>query len=225
MLKVHKCFTKIRYFSYRFKGKPMEQKIQELTAKIYQEGVEKGEVQAKKIISDAQEKAAALIAEAKTKAEKSITEAKQQSAELKRNTEAEIKLAGTQAISSIKQQILDLITAKVIDNTISLSLNDPATMKEFISIIISNWKSGAEAPKLEVLLPTSKQEELQKAFEKGGSDLLKAGLSLAFSKTIKAGFRIGPQGGSFKISCTDEDFSELFKEYLRPRTRAYLFGD
>lgn len=225
LLKIRKCFIKTGYFSYRFKGKPMEQKIQELTAKIYQEGVEKGEAQAKKIIIDAQEKAAAIIAEAKAKAEKSVTEAKQQSVELKRNTEAEIKLAGAQAISSIKQQILDLITAKVIDSNVSLSLNDPATIKNFISIFISNWKSGADASKLEVLLPASKQEELCKAFELGGSDVLKKGLTLTFSKTIKAGFRIGPQGGSFKISCTDEDFSEFFKEYLRPRTRAFLFGD
>lgn len=203
----------------------MEQKIQELTAKIYLEGVEKGELQAKKIITEAQEKAIAIIAEAKMKAEKSIAEAKQQTAELKRNTEAEIKLAGMQAISSIKQQILDLITAKVIDSNISLSLNDPATIKEFISIIISNWNFGAEASKLEVLLPALKQEELLKAFEQGGSDLLKKGLSLAFSKTVKAGFRIGQLGGSFKISLTDEDFSEFFKEYLRPRTRSYLFGE
>lgn len=203
----------------------MEQKIQELTAKIYQDGVEKGDAQAKKIIAEAQEKAVAIIAEAKAKAEKSVAEAKRLSEELKRNTGAEIKLAGTQAISSIKQQILDVVTAKVIDGNISMSLNDAATIKEFVSIIISNWKSDTEAPKLEVLLPTQKQDELRKAFEQGGSDLLNKGLTLAFSKTIKAGFRIGPQGGSFKISLTDEDFSEFFKEYLRPLTRAYLFGE
>jgi V/A-type H+-transporting ATPase subunit E len=203
----------------------MEQKIQELTEKIFQEGVEKGEAQAKKITADAQEKAAGIVADAKAQAEKIIADAKQQAAELKRNTEAEIKLGGTQALSAIKQQILSLIIAKVVDGGTTATLADPATVREFVSLIVHNWKSGAEAPRLEVLLPAQKQEELRRAFEKGASDLLKKGLALNFSKSIKAGFRIGPQDGSFKISCTDEDFAEFFKEYLRPRTRAWLFGE
>ena len=203
----------------------MEQKIRELTAKIYQEGVEKGEAQAKKIVADAQEKAAGIIAEAKARAEKSIAEAKQQALEMKRNTEAEIRLAGTQALSAIKQQILDLITAKIIDNNMTAALSDPATIKELVSIIVRNWKIGTESPSLEVLLRAQKQEELRKVFEKGASDLMKKGLTLSFSKTLKAGLRIGPKDGTFKISLTDEDFAEFIKEYLRPRTRAYLFGE
>lgn len=203
----------------------MEQKIQELTEKIYQEGVEKGESQARKIIAEAQEKAGGIAADARSEAEKIIADANQQAAELKRNTEAEIKLSGTQALSAIKQQILDLITAKAVDDSMAAALSDPATIKEFVAVVMQNWKMGNEVPKLEVLLPVAKQQELEKAFQKGGSDLLKKGLSLTFSKSVKAGFRIGPQDGTFKISLTDEDFAEFFKEYLRPRTRTWLFGE
>lgn len=203
----------------------MEQKIQELTAKIYQEGVEKGESQAKNIIAAAQEKANGIVADAKVQADKIVADAQKQSAELKRNTEAEIRLSGTQALSAIKQQILDLVTAKAVDEGMSATLSDPATVKEFVALVVQNWKMGNDAPRLEVLLPAQKQGELKKAFEKGGSDLLKKGLSLTFTKSIKAGFRIGPQDGSFRISLTDEDFSEFFKEYLRPRTRTWLFGE
>lgn len=203
----------------------MEQKIQELTEKIYREGVEKGEAQAKKIIDDAKEKAAGIIAEAKDQAGKNIADAKRQALEMKRNTEGEIKLAGTQALSAIKQQILDLITAKMIDDNLNTALIDPATIKDFVSVIVHNWKAVSDAPRLEVLLPIQKQDELRKAFEKGASNLMKKGLTLSFSKSIKAGFRIGPKDGAFKISLTDEDFAEFIKEYLRPKTRAYLFGE
>jgi V/A-type H+/Na+-transporting ATPase subunit E len=203
----------------------MEQKIQELTEKIYQEGVEKGESQALTIIADAREKASGIIDDAKKQAEKIIADAQKQSAEQKRNTEAEIRLSGTQALSAIKQQVLDLITAKVVDSGLSAALSDPAVIKEFVALVVQNWKMSGEAPRLEALLPAQKQEELQEAFEKGASDLLKQGLTLTFTKSIKAGFRIGPQNGSFKISLTDEDFAEFFKEYLRPRTRTWLFGE
>lgn len=203
----------------------MESKIQELTEKIFQEGVEKGESQAKKIVADAQEKASNVITEAKAEAEKIIAAATLQGTELKRNTEAEIRLSGTQALSAIKQQILELLTASVIDASTTAALSEPATVTEFVATIVQNWKVEGESPRLEVLLPAQKQDELQKAFEQGASDLLKKGLTLTFSKSIKAGFRIGPAGGTFKISLTDEDFAEFFKEYLRPRTRTYLFGE
>jgi V/A-type H+-transporting ATPase subunit E len=203
----------------------MEQKIQELTAKIYQEGVEKGESQAKQLIAEAKEKADGIVADAKAQAEKIVADAQKQSEELKRNTEAEIRLSGTQSLSAIKQQILDLVTAGVIDEGMSATLSDPATVKEFVSLVVKSWNIGTEAPRLEVLLPAQKQDELTKVFEKGASDLLKKGLTLSFSKSLKAGFRIGPQDGSFKISLSDEDFAEFFKEYLRPKTRTWLFGE
>lgn len=203
----------------------MNQKIQELTEKIYQEGVEKGESQAQKIVADAQEKAGGIVADAKTQAEKILADAQKQAAELKRNTEAEINLSGTQALSAIKQQILDLITSKVVDDSMTKSLSEPGTIKEFVALIVQGWKKENSVPELEALLPEQKKGELEKAFQKGASELMKKGLSLSFSKSVKAGFRIGPKEGSFKISLTDEDFAEFFKEYLRPRTRTWLFGE
>jgi len=204
----------------------MEQKIQELTDKIYREGVEKGEQRASKLIAEAEEKAAGIIAEAKAKAEKLLNETQKQIAELKKNTETELRLSGLQVISSVKQQVLNTVTAKVIENSTSGALSDPSTMKEFIASVLQNWKiSDGETPKLEVLLPANKQEEFKMSFERGASELLNKGIELRFSKNIKAGFRIGPVDGTYRIRLTDEDFTEFFKEYLRPRTRQFLFGE
>lgn len=199
----------------------METKIQELTDKIYKEGVEKGEEKAKQIVSDAEKKAETIIKEAKEQAEKITAGAKKEAAELKTKTESEIKLSGAQAVSAIKNQIVNVVTAKVINEGTTKSLSDAATIKEFISVVVNNWKIGGDAPKLEALLPAAKQDELAKAFESGAS----AALKTEFTKDIKGGFKIGPADGSFKISLTDADFQEFFKEYLRPRTRAYLFGE
>ncbi|MCX7726979.1 MAG: hypothetical protein N2053_09040 [Chitinispirillaceae bacterium] len=204
----------------------MEQKIQELTNKLYLEGVEKGEAEAKKIIAEAQQKASSIISEAKTTAEKIIAEAKSQAEELKRNTESEIRLASMQALSAIKQKIVELITTNVIDDAVSKTLSEPSTIKELVSLIVQNWKSEQSgAVNLEVLLPVNKQEELKKAFEKGAADLLKKGLVLRYSDSIKNGFRIGPVDGAYKISLTDEDFKEFIKDFLRPKTRKWLFGE
>jgi V/A-type H+-transporting ATPase subunit E len=204
----------------------MEQKIQELTDKIYQEGVEKGEQRARQLITEAEEKATGIISEARVQAEKLLNETRKQIAELKQNTETELRLSGLQVVSSVKQQVLNSVTTKVIETSTSQVLSDPSTMKEFITAVLKNWKvSDGETPRLEVLLPAQKQEEFKSSFEKGASNLLNNGIELKFSKNIKAGFKIGPSEGSYRISLTDEDFQEFFKEYLRPRTRQFLFGD
>jgi V/A-type H+-transporting ATPase subunit E len=145
---------------------------------------------------------------------------------MKTKAESEIKLSGTQAVSAIKNKIVTLVTAKVIDDAATKALSDAGALKEFISAVVSNWKASAgEAPNLEVLLPAAKQEEFEKAGLAGASSTLSAGLTVTFSKDVKAGFKIGPADGSFKVSLTDADFQEFFKEYLRPKTRAYLFGE
>jgi len=204
----------------------MEQKIQELTDKIYKEGVEKGEAKAKDIVSEAESKAAAIVKEAKAQAEKLVADARKQADDLKRNAESELKNAGAQAIASIKNRIVNLISAKVIDETAAKTLSDPGALKEFVSAAIHNWKmSGGEVPNLEVLLPAAKQDELQRSFNVGAGQALAAGVTVNFAADVKAGFRIGPADGTYKISLTDEDFKEFFKEYLRPKTRAYLFGE
>ncbi|KMQ51740.1 V-type ATP synthase subunit E [Chitinispirillum alkaliphilum] len=204
----------------------MEQKIQELTEKIYQEGVEQGKHKAEQIIKESEEKASDIISEAKKEAERIIENSRKKAEELRRNTESELKLSGSQAVASIKNSIVNLVSAKVLDNATTQTLSDPAVVKEYIAQVIGNWKvSQGEVPNLEVLLPEQKQKELQESFKKGASDLLSTGLEVKFSKNIKSGFRIGPADGSFKISLTDEDFKEFFKEYLRPKTRSFLFGE
>ena len=50
----------------------MENKIQELTEKIYNEGVERGNVEAERIIAQAQEQAELILNEARGKADEIV---------------------------------------------------------------------------------------------------------------------------------------------------------
>jgi V/A-type H+-transporting ATPase subunit E len=204
----------------------MENKIQQLTEKVYREGVEKGEAKAKEIEQGAGEKAKQIVSSAKEEAEKIIADAKKQAEELKKTTESEIALSGQQAIGALKQQITDLIVTKATGEGIAESCIDAAFLKEVILTVAKNWSPQSnETPSLEVLLPARKQEELQKTFESSAKSLMKEGITIEYDGAVKTGFRIGPSDGSFKISLTEEDFNEFFKDFLRPRTRSYLFEE
>lgn len=70
----------------------MDTKIQELTDKIYKEGVEKGNEEAGRIIAEANAQKDTILKDAEAEAKRIVAAAEKQAAELKKNTEAELKI-------------------------------------------------------------------------------------------------------------------------------------
>jgi V/A-type H+/Na+-transporting ATPase subunit E len=204
----------------------MEQKIQQLTEKIYLEGVEKGEKKAEEIIKAAEQKRAEIITEAQKQAKQVTDDAARKAGELYKNTESEIKLAAQQAVDTLKQKVIDLIAAQTIEENVAKSLGNAQVIVELVKTFFQNWRaSSMQSASLDVLLPQNKQVELEKAFKTSAAAELSKGLSIQFTKSVTGGFQIKPSNAGYKISFTDEDFMEFFKEFLRPRSRKYLFGE
>ena len=83
----------------------MENKIQELTDKIYREGVEKGNEEAQRLVSNAREEAAKILEEARKEADAIVAAARKSAAETAENTQSEIKLFAGQAVNALKTEI------------------------------------------------------------------------------------------------------------------------
>lgn len=202
----------------------MENKIQELTEKIYNEGVTKAKDEAEVILSEAKKRAEEIVLEAKNNAASIVDLAKKNVEDLKVNTEKDIKLSTLQAISAIKQQITDLIVTKTVNPTVSESLKDNNFIKTILETVVKSLMANEDASaNLEVLLPQKNQEELEKFFTAKEFSYLNAGISFEFDKSVSGGFKIGPKEGGYKISFTDADFETFFKVYLRKRTANLLF--
>ncbi|RLD64054.1 MAG: V-type ATP synthase subunit E [Bacteroidetes bacterium] len=202
----------------------MQNKLDELTKKIYSEGVSKANDDAKEIINKATKEAEGIINNSKKEATKIIENAKKKSEEIKLNIESEMKLSVNQTISSIKQQITNLITLKAVEETLDKDLKDKDFIKQIIIKIVENWNpAGSERLDLNLLLPEKDRDNLGKYFQSKEIDILKASINVAFDKNIDNGFKIGPKDNSFVLSFTDEDFKNFFKAYLRPRTTQLLF--
>jgi len=203
----------------------MDDKIKEITEKLYQDGVAKGEARAREIIKEAEEHAGLLLQNARDEAAGIVARARHQAEEFQRATEAEVRLAAGHAMNALKQQIVDALLLQTVDRPLAAALSDPVVVGNLLAIVFQKWdmRTG-DHPTLEVLLPESKREELEQALRTALQRELAQGMTLHFTRAIKAGFQIRPAGGSFKISLTDEDFTAFFKEYLRPKTRTFLFG-
>ena len=119
----------------------MDTKIQELTDKIYQEGVEKGKEEAGRIIADANSQKQQILSDAEAEAKRIIAAAQKQSDELKKNTEAELKLFASQSVEALKSEVANLITGDIISSNIKAVVSDKAYMQQVILEMSKEWAS------------------------------------------------------------------------------------
>lgn len=202
----------------------MENKLQELTRKLYDEGLEKGRAEADALVADAKARAAKIVADAQAEAAGILAEARSKAEDVEKNTMTEIALAGKQAVAQIKSEIASLIVAKATDQGVKDAVVDPAFIKEMLVSVARNW-NGAAAGKVELkaLLPEAERARLDGAMAECAAELLAAGVEVGYSEQVKTGFRVGAKDGGYYISFSEADIEALMGEYLREKVSQMLF--
>lgn len=204
----------------------MQNKLQELTDKLYNEGLSKGKQEAEELIIKAKEEAANIISKAQTQASQIIEHAEKEAAELKTKVNNDLKMASAQTISAIKQQVESVVSAKVINAPIKAAMSDTDFIKSIITTIANSFKaSNPDSVALDVILPASMKKDLETFINNEIPKQLSAGLNVEYSKAIANGFKIGPKEGGFILSFTGDDFEGLIGSYLRPATKKILFSE
>jgi len=204
----------------------MENKLQELTQKLYTIGVEKAKNEAEIIIADAQTKADQIIKNANAEAETIIANAKAESAELKKKIESELKLSSKQVIATVKSQITNLVVHDLLSKDIEKSLNDNDFIKTIIELMVKKWQpDDAQSTDLQIILPKEKEDNFNKYIKDKINHLLAKGLTVSFEDDFKSGFKIAPKDNSYIINFAQEDFDNFFKTYLRAKTANLLYGE
>lgn len=199
-------------------------KLQELTQKLYDQGLAKGKEEGNAVLAKAREEAEALLTDARKEAEAIVAKAQKEAQDYKVKVEGDVKMAAAQALQATRNQIENLIVAKAVAAPVKDALSSGSYLKEIISAVAKNF-SAQESTDLSLVLPESLQKELD-PFIKG--ELAKAvgtGIEASFSKKFTGGMKIGPKDGSYFIDLTDEAFVELIGEYLRPASKKILFGE
>ncbi|MBE6231326.1 MAG: hypothetical protein IJN02_06250 [Bacteroidales bacterium] len=201
----------------------MQNKLQELTDKLYNEGLSKGKLEGEEFLAKAKLQAEEIIAQAKAEAAAITATARKEAEDLKTKVESDLKMAASQSIAATKKDIETLIVAKMTGE----QTKDALTSVEFVKEVILSVAKGfnkEESVDLEVVLPESLKKEMEPFVSKELAKVLKGSVEATFSKKVAGGFTIGPKEGGYFISFTDETFNALISEYLRPATKKILFG-
>jgi V/A-type H+-transporting ATPase subunit E len=196
----------------------MDTKIQELTDKIYREGVEKGNEEAGRIILEANQQKQAIVNEAEAEARRIISAAGKQAAELEKNTKAELKLYATQAVEALKSEVANLITGQIASSSVKAAILDKEYIQKVILAIAAEWAKNET-----LTIQTSRAEALAAYFASRAKDLLNKGIKIEKVGGRDTSFTIIPADGSYKVTFGEDEFISFFKDFLRPQLVELLF--
>lgn len=196
----------------------MENKIQELTEKIYAEGVEKGNAEAARLVEEAKAQAAEIVKSAQAEAEAIVAAAEKKAAELDANSRSEVKLYGAQAVNALKSKAANIITDTVVKAAVKEALAGD-TMKALIVKIAERWSANEQ-----IVISTAEAAELKAFFAKNAKALLDKGVEIKQVNGLKTSFSIAPADGSYKVNFGEGEFEAYFKAFLRPQMVELLFA-
>ena len=198
-------------------------KLQELTQKLYEEGLAKGKQDGEALLQKAQAEAEGIVKQAQEEAEAILAKARKDAEDFKVKVEGDVKMAAQQAVQATRTDIENLVVSKVVDGTVDKALANEDYIKGIITAVAQKF-SADEPADLSLILPESLKKSLEPFVKNELGKLLGKGVDASFSKKVAGGFKIGPKDGGYFVSLTDETFKDLIGSYLRPATKKLLFG-
>lgn len=201
----------------------MQNKLQELTDRLYHEGLSKGKQEGEELLAKAKAQAEDVIAKAQAEAERIIAAAQKQADEIKTKTASDVKMAATQSIAATKKDIETLIVGKMTTDAVKTALSSADFIKDLIKAVAEKFTTDGPVD-LNLVLPESLKKDLEPFATKELAKILSSNVEASFSKKVAGGFQIGPKDGGWFVSFTEETFNQLISEYLRPATKKLLFG-
>ncbi|MBQ6763055.1 MAG: hypothetical protein IJP49_09925 [Bacteroidales bacterium] len=198
-------------------------KLQELTQKLYDEGLAKGKQEGEALLQKAAAEAEDIVNQAKEEAEAILARARKEAADFKVKVEGDVKMAASQAVQATRTDIENLVVTKVVDGTVDKALSNEEYIKGIITAVAQKF-SAEEPADLSLVLPESLKAGLEPFVKNELGKMLGKGVEASFSKKVAGGFKIGPKDGGYFVSLTDDTFKDLISGFLRPATKKLLFG-
>ena len=203
----------------------MQDKLQELTDRLYNEGLSKGKQEGEELLRKAHEEADAIVAEAKAEAERIIAQANKEAEELKTKVAADVKMAATQSIAVTKQEIEQMVVTQTAQQGVKANMGNTEFVKDLIMSVIRAFNPQNASPVgLDLILPEAMKAQVEPFVQNEIAQQFKGEVKVDYSKKMNGGFKVAPRDGGYMLQFTDEEFTQLIANYLRPATKKILFG-
>lgn len=212
--------------------------VEDLIARLRDQGVEKGRAQAEGLLQEAQAKAAALLAEAEDQARQIVDRARKEAESLQTSGQQALELAFRDANLALKAQLSDRFTGEV-RQLVGEEQQKQEILERMILEIVGTLRPEADqSQQVEVLLPrrvvglaelSQHPEELEQGIlsrfvRLTARGLLRQGVSFGVSKGPEAGLKLRLVDRDVVLDLTDAAIAQSLLAHLQPRFRALLEG-
>lgn len=194
------------------------EKIQELTEKLLREGVEKGQVEADRIIAEAKQQAEQILQDARQQAQEIAAQAQKKADETAENTRSELKMYTAQALNALKSEVTNILTDGVVKDAVTGLTASPDFLGQFAVALAEKW--SANEP---IVISSSEADSLKAYFAAKAKALLDKGVTINKVNGKDTLLTIAPADGSYKVNFGKEEFETYFKNFLRPQLVEMLF--
>jgi len=211
--------------------------VEALIERLRQEGVEKGQQEAEKLIEEAQHRADWLLEQAEQEAKQILEQARLDATRLRKGGEDALKIAARDVQLQLREALARVFADRV-RILVSEQLDDARFMQELLREVVCKVRDHADLDRrsVEVLLPEQFVgiDELRRnphAYREGKlsgfvqqllAEQLREGLS--FDIGDHKGLVLRFEGEDAELDLSDKALAELLLKHLQPRFRALLEG-
>lgn len=199
----------------------MDDKVQELASKIYNDGIAKADSQAQQIIAEAEKKRDEILEQASRRAQEILTHANQETADLRENSEKEIQLSADRAADALRTEITDMINERAVTKGVDKAFADP---EKLYGVVLHLCEKLIDDGSNSVTVSTEDAETVERYFHAHAAEKISNGMEVKAVRGREASFVISPESKGYEIVISKEALVEYFKDFMRPRLRDMLFA-
>lgn len=213
--------------------------VEQLIARLRDDGVRAGKIEADAIIEHAKTEAEAMLTEAKTKATNIVDDARNEAEQLVAAGKEALRIATRDTILRFQQELMDYFNERV-RRLVSEELEDRETLGRLIVAVATDAADSAgvdDADAIEVQLPREvvSVEELKrnpKELKSKLTELVKGiaqatyrdGVTFRPLEAGATGIRVHVSGKDLELDLTAKAVAEILLEHMQPRFRALMQG-
>ncbi|MDO5017436.1 MAG: hypothetical protein Q4E10_03610 [Porphyromonas sp.] len=199
----------------------MDNKIQELAEKIYNDGVKKANTEAEELIAKAEAGSKEILNKARAEADRIVANATQEADRLRSQSETDVKNMVNAAQDALLLKVTNLVNGAAVQAAVDEAFAKPEALYnvvvEMAKALFANENKGME-------IATSDAKPLEEYFRAKAKEVLDHGVKIREVAGKSADFDISPEGADYKINVSKEAFARYFTEFMRPRMREILFA-
>lgn len=201
----------------------MQDRLEALTERLYQEGIQKAQEEKAHILAEAEKAAAEMLEQARKEADGIREEAVGAAESLRAQTEKELALAVEKMLSVARSRLESAIQVQAASQAVDGTFRDPQFVQDLILRLTDYWlRSSQGSGAMWIDLPQHLQEEMEGFLATQVEKVLAAGVSVHFDPSLPEGVVVRSAEGGYRWQFTEEGFRALFEHFLSAHTRKRL---